>query len=65
MNAVVSNPLRESSQSSCKNCRRFTELEGALLCYREGSITPLEPKKLELFKPGAACEAWQANKQAR
>lgn len=63
MNAGILTPLRETSQSSCKNCRRFTELEGALLCYREGSITHLHTQKQELFKPGSACDAWQANKQ--
>ncbi|MGL4473187.1 MAG: hypothetical protein ACRCT7_01790 [Shewanella sp.] len=42
---------------SCRNCSRLTELEGQMLCFRQGKIFHLTPVKTNAN--ALICDGWQ------
>ncbi|WP_261924168.1 hypothetical protein [Shewanella sp. NFH-SH190041] len=62
MNSIQSTSLCQSAGASCRTCLRFTELEGEMLCYRDGKIIRLKPAFTPAPPSPLTCDAWQAGK---
>ncbi|MBV7314654.1 hypothetical protein KU855_03060 [Shewanella sp. NIFS-20-20] len=49
--------VNKTASVSCRNCRRLTELEGQMLCLRQGQIFHLT--KLNNDAHPLICDGWQ------
>ncbi|GIU07974.1 hypothetical protein [Shewanella glacialipiscicola] len=55
-------PLSKTVNSSCKSCNRLTEIEGEMVCFREGQIIRLTLIDESTPKLNLLCEGWKAAK---
>ncbi len=47
----------------CKNCARFTLIEGEAICFKSGEIIQLHPIPNPKIKPALLCKSWQMIKK--
>lgn len=52
----------KTASTSCKSCNRLTEIEGELLCFREGKVIRLTRIDESTTKLNLLCEGWKAGK---
>ncbi|MCT8862987.1 hypothetical protein [Shewanella xiamenensis] len=52
----------KTASTSCKSCNRLTEIEGELLCFREGQVIRLKRIDDSTNKFNLLCEGWKAEK---
>ncbi|MCH1929519.1 hypothetical protein L9G16_04940 [Shewanella sp. A25] len=64
MKDSIVNPMSASKtmSTSCKNCNRLTEIEGELVCFREGRIIRLTLIDESTTKLNLLCEGWKSTK---
>lgn len=55
-------PASKTVSTSCKSCNRLTEIEGELVCFREGQIIRLTLIDESTPKLNLLCEGWKAGK---
>lgn len=55
-------PDSKTASTSCKSCNRLTEIEGELLCFREGQVIRLKRIDDSTNKFNLLCEGWKAGK---
>lgn len=55
-------PDSKMVSSSCKSCYRLTQIEGEMVCFRDGQIIRLTPMPESDQKLNLLCEGWKANK---
>ncbi|QDZ89791.1 hypothetical protein [Shewanella decolorationis] len=55
-------PASKTASTSCKSCNRLTEIEGELVCFREGQVIRLTRIEESTSKFNLLCEGWKAGK---
>ncbi|ABN60330.1 hypothetical protein RJP56_01035 [Shewanella baltica] len=55
-------PASKTVSTSCKSCNRLTEIEGELVCFRQGQIIRLTLIDESAPKLNFLCEGWKAGK---